>query len=322
MERVVTLPVRAEEDGLRLDLFLLRRLTRFSRQEIQRRIARGEVARAAHPVKPAARVFSGEAITLRYEVPDLPEDHAPLTAPPVLYEDARVLVVDKGPDLPVHPCGGFRERSVLTALQQARPGERLSPAHRLDRETSGVLLFAKDPNADRSLKRAFLERRCHKAYLALVRGAPSEDEFTIDQAIGPAGSGVRARWAPLPEAQGGYAARTRARVLWRSERGARLLLHPETGRQHQLRVHLSARGLPIVGDKLYSGDESLYTEFAKHRGMTPRLWEVLGAARQALHAHQLSFPHPDDGRALTITSPWPDDLAALEASLAAPIAHQ
>jgi 23S rRNA pseudouridine1911/1915/1917 synthase len=92
---------------------------------------------------------------------------------------------------------------------------------------------------------------------------------------------------------------------------------PETGRKHQLRVHLAAIGHPIVGDKLYGSSEDLYREFAANRGMTPRLWEALGIERQALHAARLSFPHPDGGE-IEVESPWPEDLAAHEARLAEP----
>jgi 23S rRNA pseudouridine1911/1915/1917 synthase len=313
--RRLTLPVRPGEEGQRLDQFLQRRLSRFSREEVQRRISRGEVSRQGHPSKPSARVFAGEEIVLQFEAPEVPEDTQPLAPPRVLYEDERFLVVDKSPDLPVHPAGGFKNRSILTALQQARPGQYFAPSHRLDRETSGVLLFAKDPATDAALKKSFRERRCEKQYLALCAGSPATDEFSIDLALGPAGGDIRSRWAPLPVEQGGYPARTTARVAFRFQGYTRLVLHPETGRQHQLRVHLEAVGLPIVGDKLYGGDPALYLAFARARQMTDELRAALLIERQALHAHRLRIEHPGDGRWLEVESPWPADLLAFEATL-------
>jgi 23S rRNA pseudouridine1911/1915/1917 synthase len=315
MIRTLVLDVKPEEATLRLDVFLSKRLSRFSRNEIQKRIDAGQITCEGRRAKASRKLFAGESITVRYEVPDIPEDHWKPRAPVILYEDDRLIVVDKTPDIPVHPAGGFGERSILTALKAFHPDQYFAPAHRLDRETSGVLLFAKDQRADQVLKKAFFEKRCKKEYLALVVGTLKEDAFEIDMALGPADEGVRTRWVPRPLAEGGYVAKTRVRVEERFTDHTRVRLFPETGRQHQLRVHLSAIGHYIAGDKLYGPSPELYKEFAQNRGMTPHLWEVLGLGRQALHAHKLSFPHPDDLREVTITSPWPEDLALFEGGL-------
>lgn len=316
MQKTLTLLVRPEENNKRLDLFLRERLDRFSRSEIQQRIDDGEVTCQGRTAKAARKVFAGELIRLTYEVPASPLDHWVPPRPVVLFEDARVVLLDKPPDLPVHPCGGFGEKSLLTALKHFRPNENFAPVHRLDRETSGVLLFSKDRGADQFLKKAFFEKRCRKEYAALVVGVIPQDQLEIDQAIGPAeGSQIRARWAPRPVSEGGYSARTRVKVEERFAQHTKVSLYPETGRQHQLRVHLSSIGHYIVGDKLYGPSEDLYREFARNRGMNEHLLEALGLARQALHAQKLTFPHPDETGEVTVESPWPSDLQAFEASL-------
>jgi 23S rRNA pseudouridine1911/1915/1917 synthase len=315
MRRTIVLQVKSEESEKRLDLFLSKRLERFSRNEIQQRIDAGQVTCEGRSAKASRRVFCGEAIVLTYEVPDIPEDNWQPKAPVILYEDERMIAVDKTPDLPVHPAGGFGERSTLTVLKRFYPKQYFAPSHRLDRETSGVLLFAKDRAADHKLKDAFFHKRCKKEYAALVVGTPLEEEFEITLAIGPTTTGVRTRWVPREVDEGGYLAKTRVKVERRFLTHTRLALFPETGRQHQLRVHLSAVGHYIVGDKLYGPSEALYREFAQHRGMTEHLWEILGIGRQALHAKRLSFPHPETGQEMTIESPWPEDLRLYEEGL-------
>jgi 23S rRNA pseudouridine1911/1915/1917 synthase len=315
MLRTLVLQVKTEETEKRLDLFLSKRLERFSRNEIQKRIDAGQVTCEGRTAKASRRVFAGESIVLTYEVPDIPEDTWQPKAPVILFEDQWLIVVNKTPDLPVHPAGGFGQRSTLTALKQFHPNQYFAPSHRLDRETSGVLLFAKDRATDHHLKNSFFHKRCKKEYAALIVGAPPQDEFEIDLAIGPTDSGVRTRWVPKEVKDGGYAAKTRVKVEQRFVNHTRVSLFPETGRQHQLRVHLSAIGHYIVGDKLYGPSEELYREFAQNRGMTPHLWEVLGIGRQALHAKKLSFPHPSNNQEMTIESPWPEDLRIFEESL-------
>ncbi len=312
-ERVLTLQVRLEEVGKRLDVFLQHRLHRFSRNEIQQRIDEGSVTISSRSSKAARRLQEGDVVQLCYEVPE----EEPWTPRPieVLYEDERVIAVEKAPDLPVHPCGSFAERTVLTQLRKQRPGGLFIPAHRLDRETSGVLLFAKDQEADKSLKRSFFLKKCYKEYRALVTGCPQEEQWVIDLPIGPEGGQIRARWAPRSLESGGFAACTHVAVERRFAQHTRLFLRPETGRQHQLRVHLRAAGHPIVGDKLYGPSEDCYREYARARGMTENLWSLLGISRQALHACTLRFPHPSTGREHEVTSLWPEDLRAHEETL-------
>ena len=179
MLRTIVLQVKPEESEKRLDLFIAKRLERFSRNEIQQRIDAGQVACEGRSAKASRRVFSGESIVLTYEVPDIPEDNWQPQAPVILYEDDRMIAVDKTPDIPVHPAGGFGERSTLTALKRFHPNQYFAPSHRLDRETSGVLLFAKDRAADHKLKDAFFHKRCKKEYAALVVGNPTEEEFEM-----------------------------------------------------------------------------------------------------------------------------------------------
>jgi 23S rRNA pseudouridine1911/1915/1917 synthase len=301
---VLTFPVAREFDGQRLDRFIQNRIPRLSRtraQEIVKACARrldGTRRRASE------RVRAGEVVMLvrpRFVEPETPQTFG------ILHEDEDVLGIDKPAGLPMHPTASYH-KNTLTFLLRQRYGE--SPphiAHRLDRETSGVVLCGKHIEAERALKRAFEDRRVDKTYLAIVHGA-MEEEGAIDMPLASVREGLHVM---MEVREDGLEARTRYQVRARAPRHTLVELFPETGRQHQLRVHLSEIGHPIVGDKLYGAErEAPFLEIIE-TGMTDALLERLGHERQALHAHSATLDHPRAKAPLRVVAPLAADLVAL-----------
>lgn len=229
----------------------------------------------------------------------------------MLHVDDALVVVDKAPGMAVHAGAGLREGTLVNALlgrgiSLAATGapDRPGIVHRLDRGTSGVMVVARTDAAHAALARQFAERRVDKRYLALVWGRPAEREGTIERAIG------RSRSQPTRMAVRGVRGSARpARSLWRTVEEfpgfALLEVRPETGRTHQIRVHLQSIGHPIVGDATYGGPAwKGLQDPAKRKA-------VRALERPALHAAELAFDHPDDGRRVAFRAPLPDDLAAL-----------
>lgn len=310
------IPVPRECAGWRLDHFLKRRIGRLSRTRIQEIIRDQITFSDGRRVRPSAAVRAGEVILLRRPAPVEPEVPRWFD---VLYEDDSVLVIDKPAGLPMHTTAKFWRNTLTALLRERYPGERMDVAHRIDRETSGVLLIARGAAAASFLTRAFARRAVAKTYLALVKGAPP-DEGTIDLPLklldspshvmmGPAAAGDRA----------GLPAVTRYRVVRRFAAHALCEARPETGRQHQIRVHMAAIGHPIVGDKLYAASETLFMR-ACEEGVTPELLACFdNLPRHALHAHRLTFPHPAGRGDITIESPLSADLLEYMAGLPAPV---
>jgi 23S rRNA pseudouridine1911/1915/1917 synthase len=232
----------------------------------------------------------------------------------ILYEDEACVAVMKPAPLAVHPTVRYLNDSLLLRVH-ARYSEEMqsggvSPrlCHRLDRETSGVLLVAKGAAAHAEISRQFEDREVEKLYLAVVHGSPKEDSGTCDHPIGSSRtSSIRLKMACIAD---GQESRTDWRVLERV--GAFTLLECElfTGRQHQIRVHLAGLGHPIVGDKLYGEDEEIFQR-ATDDELTEADHEHLIIDRQALHHRSLSFTSPATGERVTAESPLPEELRAL-----------
>ncbi len=302
---VLTFPVPRELAGLRLDRFVQNRIPRLSRTRataIVRACAYHEDGRRR---RASERVREGEVVLLvrpRFEEPEAP------TAFDVIYEDEAMVVVDKPAGLPVHPSASYHRNTLTFLLRERYPEQTPHLAHRLDRETSGVLVCARTLEDERHLKKAFERRQVKKTYLAIVRGSLERDEGRIDLPLGRPDEGlhllmeVRADGAP---------SRTRYRVVARAPEHTLVALAPETGRQHQLRVHLAALGHPIVGDKLYGPEgPQPFLDYIEE-GMTPEIAARLGHERQALHAHQLTLEHPRTHEDFEMVAPLAPDLVAL-----------
>lgn len=302
---VTVFRVPPELAGMRLDQFLKLELHRTSRTRAQFIIRNSAYDDDGRKLRPNARVQAEQRVLLWRPAWD--EQPVP-TELPVLYEDRWLLVIDKPSGVPVHPTARYHKNTVVKLLEAARPDEEVFLAHRLDRETSGVLFLTKTSEADRKIKRMFEGRDVEKRYLALTWGVPGEPEFRVDLPLelDPTSSTrVKMRVAAPGE---GLPSGTRFRVLGARAGYAQVACDLETGRQHQIRVHLAALGTPIVGDKLYAFDEGYFKRDRDGEG-TEEDAAKLELPRHALHAHELRLAHPITGEPLTVTAPLPRDLA-------------
>ena len=323
------------EEGLRLDQFLAKRLTWRSRTSVCRLLDDGMVslrgpaeqaASAARSARASRRVAVGDivTVTLPRSVRDealAPRRGDPTGTLPRLFEDECLIAIDKPPNIPVHPAGRLLHHTVITALHREyrdydNPENDVIPklCHRLDLETSGVLLLAKTMEALTFVQGQFERRTVRKEYLVLVHGELAEEGGLIDLPLGPpVDPAQRPRAAVRHDI--GQACRTRWRVQQRWSGCTLCHIELLTGRRHQIRAHMAAIGHPVVGDKLYGTDEGLFLRYSD-KALTDADREALMHPRQALHSHALEFVHPARG-AMRIESPWPADLAAFCAGLPA-----
>ena len=288
----------AERAGERLDSFVARRLPELSRSYTQRLIDSGFVTIDGRAPKASEKVREGASVQVIVPPPEklsLEAEHIPIT---VVYQDNDIIVVDKPPGLTVHPAPGHPSGTLVNALLALCPDLQgiagtLRPGivHRLDKDTSGLLVVAKNDRAMKALQSQLKERQVHKTYLALVQGQPKPREGQIEAPIGRSHRD-RKKMAVMED---GREAISRYRIR-EDLRGHSLLeVEPITGRTHQIRVHMAAINHPIVGDAVYGKRSPL-------------------VGRQFLHAWKLTFQMPLSGRLVEFESPLPEDLrTALEA---------
>ncbi len=288
--------------GQRLDVFVQRRLPEHSRARIQEWIKQGRVLVEGRPGKASLTLRGGESVQVE------PCEPPPLTALPenlpveVLYEDPAVLAVNKPAGLAVHPGAGRHSGTLANALvhhfaslSQLGGGLRPGIVHRLDRETSGVLLVARNDAAHRRLAAQFLARSVEKVYLALVHGEVKGEAGRIDK---PVARDPLRRTRMTTRLAGGRAALTEYRVLDRFPGFTYLEVRIGTGRTHQIRVHLASIGHPVAGDRLYGAPASARGRFF-------------------LHAHRIAFKSPATGEIVRVAAPLPPELEGWVAELAA-----
>jgi 23S rRNA pseudouridine1911/1915/1917 synthase len=305
----IELAVPRECDGWRLDRFVQFRIPRLSRTRIQKMIrAQAELGGAA--LRPASRVVGGQRIELLRPAPDEPDVPRHYR---VIARDGPLIVIDKPAGLPVHATARYHRNTLMALLRDDYDPPYPRLVHRLDRETSGVLLLCRDPVLEAALKGELAHRRAQKRYLAIVRGELPHEEGQIEGAIGPhPESGIRVKMCVRAE---GQPARTRYRVLERRGAYALVEAEPQTGRQHQIRVHLAHAGAYVVGDKLYGPDPSCMLEHLE-TGWTEALAERLELPRHALHAAAMTIRHPPRDQELHFEAPLSADLQAFWDSLA------
>jgi len=290
------LTVSAGEAGMRLDLFLVHHLADYSRSALLKLIQEDLVLVNGQSVKAGYRVREGDETEVIFPLPapaSLIPQHIDFT---LLYEDDELLVIGKPPGLVVHPAAGHRSGTLAHGLLYhcgSLPGaDELRPGivHRLDKDTSGIMLVAKTGKAMRGLTRDFHDRNIHKVYHAILLRCPPDEAGRIVRAIGrhPVN-----RKKMAVRADGRHAA-TRWLVLERFANGMCLVeLELETGRTHQIRVHLASLGSPVAGDEMYGG------QVGPPHGVTVR--------RQLLHASAITFPHPSSRRQMSFSLPlWQD----------------
>lgn len=314
----VKILVDARLDGQRIDLALAAMLPWRSRASVHRLIDAGLVQLDGRQVAPSRRVRTGSTIVV--DVPPSPTANPDPGADidfPVLYEDAWLIAVDKPPGLAVHPSGRRLDGTLIHALHRRYrrphdPRHDVVPRllHRIDVETSGVVAVGLDEQFHHMVAKQFEDRQVTKTYLAVVRGCPPAAEGTIDLPIAPdRASAVRLKLG-AGDGDRGLPAVTDYTVLRHGSGRCLVEVRPKTGRTHQIRVHMAAIGCPLVGDKLYGGDEQLFLHQLAGT-LTDDHRERLGLDRHALHAHRLTFFHPMLDREMTLTAPLPADMAAL-----------
>lgn len=302
---------------VRLDRFLSHKHGGFSRQHFVRAVRDGLVRINGRPGKPSSQVRPGDRIVLDDLALSPHPDSTPATDHPmaeaiplrVIHQDDYLLVIDKPAGMCVHPGAGRSSGTLVNALLHHFPGitgvgtaGRPGIVHRLDKDTTGLLLVALDPETHRALSALFRSRDITKEYRALVWGTPNPAQGTVETLIGRSPSD-RKRMSVLGTR--GRNAVTDYRVLERAGAFSLLGVRLHTGRTHQIRVHLSHLGHPVVGDSLYGGKR---WKNIPH----PDLRAILRAfPRQALHAHRLAFKHPARGVIAEYTSPLPQDIEEL-----------
>jgi 23S rRNA pseudouridine1911/1915/1917 synthase len=317
-ERTLRLRVASERAGERLDRYLVAELPGCTRSALRRLILDRRVdVDGAPAAKPGLALAAGACVEVRLPAPADTSPAAQAIALHVVYEDEDVIVVDKPAGLVVHPGHGQRDGTLVNALLgrgtplaavggPARPGV----VHRLDRGTSGLLVVAKTDRAHHALVAAFAARAVDKRYLALVWGRVDPPAGTIERAIGR--SPVDRLKMSVATAHGARAAVSHYRTLEALPGFSLLEVRPVTGRTHQIRVHLQSLHHPVVGDTRYGG--------RRFRGVVdPRKRAALaGFDRLALHAAELAFPHPRDGKTLRLSAPLPAQIEVLLRALREP----
>ena len=291
--------IQPDEAGQRLDRFLVSRLEGISRTGVQQLISDGQVLVNRQTSKPAYALRNGDEVEV---LKTMPENHSGNLKPhrlplDIVYEDRDLLVVNKAAGVVVHPAPGHPDDTLVNALMAYYPdlkdaGADLRPGivHRLDKDTSGLMIIAKNAGTQAALVEQMKHHQIEKRYLALVEGNVALDQGSIDA---PIGRDMRHRQQMAITTVGSREARTHFRVLERFSRHTLLLLQLETGRTHQIRVHLKAIGHPVVGDPVYGTGSTI-------RGVMLK--------RQFLHSYQLKFTHPSSGVVLELEAPLPEDL--------------
>ncbi len=293
--------VSQEEAGQRLDRYMAARLEHSSRTTVQQLITDGAIQVNGHISKPGYALRVNDEVQFdqamwKAQTDNIQPQPLPLD---IVYEDADLLVLNKAAGMVVHPAPGHQDDTLVNALLAYYPDIQESAAdlrpgivHRLDRDTSGLIIVAKNIRTQAALIEQMKRHEIIKRYLALVEGVVSLDQGSIDA---PIGRNPRFRQQMAIMATGSREARTHFRVLERFAHYTLLLLQLETGRTHQIRVHLKAIGYPVVGDTVYGPSNTRHNPLLN---------------RQFLHAYQLVFTHPTTGETLELEAPLPPDLQA------------
>jgi 23S rRNA pseudouridine1911/1915/1917 synthase len=302
--------VPLEKKDLRLDRFLAQELPDHSRSYLKKLIDDGKITCGDKPCRASMKVVVGSEIRVVIPPPESSQMIAQDIALSIVYEDEHLVVVNKAAGMVVHPAAGVKDGTLVNALIYRFPTifnvggvEKPGLVHRLDKDTSGLLVVAMHDLAYRGLIAQFAERTVDKVYLAIVRGIVNKSEGTIDKPIGRS-IGDRKKMStssrkPRP-----------ALTFWQkaADLGPATLLavRIKTGRTHQIRVHLASAGFPVVGDPTYGGKPT--SKQIRRMALPPAMTSF---PRQALHAWRLSLNHPDDDRRLTWEAPLPDDFREL-----------
>jgi RluA family pseudouridine synthase len=287
--------------------YLSKRFTYLSQEEWRERIVEQQVIVNQKPAHPDTGLVIGDIVS--YHFPDLKEPDADINYS-IVYEDEWLFAVNKPGNLLVHKAGRSITKNLAFLLRHASGNPAYASAHavsRLDRETSGLVLFSKDMECLKKLHRDFAAKTVTKEYLAVVHNAPKEKKCTVDLAIGQ-DSASAVTYKFRVDQKNGKEAMTHVETLSVCESHAFVRAMPVTGRTHQVRIHLSAIGCPVVGDKLYGMAESDYLAWRNDPEGHASLLEF---PRQALHCRRLGIVHPVTKQEMNLEAPVPEDMKGL-----------
>jgi 23S rRNA pseudouridine1911/1915/1917 synthase len=308
------------QEPIRIDKFLMGRIEGATRNKIQQAIEAERVLLNDQPVKSNYKVRPLDKIIIYQDHPPGANEIIPEDIPfKIVYEDEDVMVIDKDPGMVVHPGsgnpGGTLVNAVAYYLKKQNPEidesnlERFGLVHRIDKNTSGLLVMAKTPKAMTHLAKQFFDHTVHRRYVALVWGDFEDDEGTVVAHVGRH-QRFRKLFTAYPEGEHGKEAITHYKVLERFNYVTLIECRLETGRTHQIRVHMQYLGHPLFNDETYGGDKIVKgTVFSKYKQFVENCFAL--CPRQALHAQQLGFVHPVTKEQMYFESPLPPDISAV-----------
>lgn len=316
---LVSYTVGPNQSGIRLDRYIKGFYRKRSREQIKKAIDEGAITiqreQGAHlsvgKMKASLQVVAGDVVLVKSERKPEPEVSFDYK---ILHQDTVLFVISKPANLPVHPSGRYFFNTLTVHLKTESEKNPLKAeefyflAHRIDKETSGVLVLAKDKESCAHLAKQFAQRSTEKKYLALVHGI-TPDEFEVNLPMGRSKTSiVGLKMACIPLEEGGAPAATKFKRIETAGHFSLVECMPKTGRQHQIRVHLESAGHPIVGDKLYGVPETDSVRMYDRQYISPELEARLMLPRHALHAAGISFVHPFTGKKVEYAAPLPQDI--------------
>ena len=303
------------QEPLRIDKYLMNLIRNATRNKIQQAARDGNIRVNDQVVKQNYRVKSGDVVRVLFEHPPYENLIKPEAIPlNIVFEDDALMVIDKPAGMVVHPGHGNYSGTLVNALAHhlddlpMNSDNRPGLVHRIDKDTTGLLVIAKTQQAMAHLARQFFEKTTEREYIALVWGNVEEDQGSVEGAIGRNPKN-RLQMQVFPEGEQGKEAKTNYEVLERFRYVTLVSCRLETGRTHQIRVHMKYLGHPLFNDARYGGDRILKgTTFTKYRQFVENAFAIL--PRQALHAHTLGFTHPESGEWMAFRADLPQDMAA------------
>lgn len=309
----VSYPVGLEDDGLRIDQFLLERYSTFSREFIKKKISNADIyiQNRSAKTKPSTKVKKGERVVVVTHRSHLEDEwwrgeKIKFIEPTIIFEDEDLFVLSKPPFMSTHPVGKHLFHCATVWLEQ-RFNHSVNSIHRLDRETSGILLMAKNPPTANDLTDAFEERKVSKTYFLIAHKNSNAKDFPFIAKENLATQEERLITHCYPQgSSNGKESETRFELLEQNEKYILALAFPRTGRQHQIRAHSAHHGYPLLGDKIYHGGSDVFSRF-KDLEATKEDHDLMKIPRQALHAISLRFPYKGSTR--IFIDKVPEDLA-------------
>ncbi|MBF0440801.1 MAG: RluA family pseudouridine synthase [Oligoflexales bacterium] len=308
--RSIGKPVQSSSSGERVDRYLAKNFPFYSRAEWQKKIREGTLIVNSLSVEPAYKIKEGDELHIYRPITEEPEVDRGIE---VIWEEKGVMAVFKPSSLPMHESGPYRKNTFFSLVKE-KFGDEWASVHRLDHETSGIVICGNTHYIRDNLSRQWASRDVKKEYLAIVRGSPESNYFLESGPIGDLKeSAIRIKkWVVT----GGLSAQTFFEVLEKKEGFSLLKAIPKTGRTNQIRIHAAYNGFPLVGDKLYNPDENVFLEYFEKKKLTDSILEKTGFHRLCLHASRLELTHPITQKRCVIECEMAPDMKAFWKAIA------